>query len=58
MLKRGARGHDLTGAQGTCIGQCAVRCPACPHKFTLSEGWENAPKEKKYVFLSLICGKG
>lgn len=57
MLKRGGRGHDPTGVNGTQAGDLAVRCPACPRPgINLPEGWENAPAAQKflyYLFLAL-----
>ena len=44
MLKRGGRGQDPHGAEGTQEGELAVECPACPHPGrNLPEGWEDAP---------------
>ncbi|KAG6835885.1 hypothetical protein H0H93_013691 [Arthromyces matolae] len=31
LLKRGARGYDPKGVEGTKPGECAVLCPACPY---------------------------
>lgn len=47
-MKRGARGHDVSGIRGTPAGACAVECPACPHPGrNLPVGWEAAPKDIK-----------
>lgn len=54
MLKRGGRGQDPTGADGTREGELAVECPACPRPgWNLPDGWENAPPEERCVILSL-----
>lgn len=48
MLKRGGRGHDLRGAEGTESGELAVECPACPRPgVNLPEGWESVPEKQK-----------
>lgn len=42
MLKRGGRGHELSGVAGTRDGQLAIECPSCPHPGkNLLPGWEN-----------------
>lgn len=47
-LKRGGRGHDKTGAAGTCDGELAIQCPSCPHPtVNLPEGWKDAPKDQQ-----------
>ena len=49
-LKRGGRGHDPTGVDGTQEGELAVQCRACPLPgVNLPEGWENAPEDDRYV---------
>ncbi|KAF8139331.1 hypothetical protein K438DRAFT_1996130 [Mycena galopus ATCC 62051] len=51
MLKRGGRGHDPGGAKATKSGELAVRCPVCPRPgLNLPEGWENTPKEDKFIY--------
>ncbi|KAF8151299.1 hypothetical protein B0H34DRAFT_709445 [Crassisporium funariophilum] len=52
MMKRSGRGHDPEGPiAATKEGDCAVLCPACPHPDkNLSEGWENAPPEKSWLY--------
>ena len=53
MLKRAGRGQDPSGADGTQEGELAVECPACPHPGrNLPDGWENAPPEIRYEYLS------
>lgn len=45
MLKRAGRGHDPEGVDATQPGDCAVKCPACPHPGrNLPAGWEDAPE--------------
>lgn len=52
LLKRTGRGHDpVRHALETRPGECALLCPACPHPgINLQPGWENAPRDLKYVF--------
>ena len=48
MLKRGGRGHDDLGVEGTQPGELAVLCPACPHPgINLASDWESSPPEKQ-----------
>ena len=48
MLKRGGRGHDMAGIEGTQSGELAVACPSCPHPgINLPLGWEDVPKDKQ-----------
>ncbi|KJA25187.1 hypothetical protein HYPSUDRAFT_135353 [Hypholoma sublateritium FD-334 SS-4] len=55
-LKRGGRGHDTTGAAGTSDGELALLCPTCPHPgINLPTNWADAPKEKQFLYMSLIC---
>ncbi|TFK61244.1 hypothetical protein BDN72DRAFT_778450 [Pluteus cervinus] len=47
MLKRAGRAHDVTGIDGTKLGECAVLCPACPHPgLNLPSDWESQPVDK------------
>lgn len=47
-LKRGGRGHDSGGPEGTKNGELAIMCPSCPHEgINLPEGWQQAPPEWK-----------
>jgi len=56
MLKRAGRGHDPAGAIATLPGECAVLCPACPHKFTVADDWKSAPPDKQYdINTYLLC---
>lgn len=55
MLKRGGRGQDPHGAEGTQEGELAIECPACPHPGrNLPEGWENAPPEIRSGCIVLV----
>ena len=50
LLKRGGRGHDPSGANGTKDGELALRCPSCPHPgINLPKDWLKAPAELQYV---------
>ncbi|KII87536.1 hypothetical protein PLICRDRAFT_113331, partial [Plicaturopsis crispa FD-325 SS-3] len=56
MLKRGGRGHDEAGVDGTQPGELAVVCPACPDAaVNLPEGWENAPKEQGFLYRLFVA---
>ena len=49
QLKRGGRGHEDTGIDGTKPGELALLCPACPHPgINLPPDWELAPPAKLY----------
>ncbi|RDX48568.1 hypothetical protein OH76DRAFT_1456274 [Lentinus brumalis] len=51
LLKRSGRGHDPDGVAATRPGSCAVECPACPQpEKNLPQGWENAPKWKRWLY--------
>jgi len=46
-LKRGGRGHDEGGIDGTKPGELALLCPACPHPgINLPPDWNLAPAAK------------
>jgi hypothetical protein len=52
MLKRGGRGHELSGVEGTKSGELALTCPACPQpNINLPQGWENTAQYKAYGLL-------
>ncbi|RDB23287.1 hypothetical protein Hypma_009705 [Hypsizygus marmoreus] len=56
MLKRGGRGHDPTGVEGTKEGELAVLCPSCPRPgINLSEGWETVSDENKFLYMLMVC---
>ncbi|KAI6004158.1 hypothetical protein EDD15DRAFT_2385219 [Pisolithus albus] len=56
MLKWSGRCHDPAGILNTASGECAVRCPACPHPgINLPNGWENTPPEKKWLYANFIA---
>ena len=49
QLKRGGRGHEDSGIDGTKPGELALLCPACPHPgINLPPDWELAPLAKLY----------
>lgn len=55
LLKRCGRGHDPLGRAGTCLGQAAVLCPACPHPGkNLPEDWERAPDDIRYEYNNYV----
>jgi hypothetical protein len=50
MLKRAGLGHHPEGTCGGKPGDCAIRCPRCPHPgVNLPEDWEKASKEDRFV---------
>ncbi|KAK7053548.1 CxC2 domain-containing protein [Favolaschia claudopus] len=52
-LKRAGRGHDPRGVEKTALGECAVRCWACPQDGrNLPEGWREV--DPKYQFLYML----
>ncbi|KAK7039759.1 CxC2 domain-containing protein [Favolaschia claudopus] len=56
MLKRGGRGHALSGVYGTGPGDLAIRCPACPRPgINLPEDWENAPPETRFLYIIFLA---
>lgn len=56
LLKRGGRGHDVTGANGTKDGELAITCPSCPHPgINLPADWKDASEEKRFVHSSFSC---
>ncbi|KJA18008.1 hypothetical protein HYPSUDRAFT_115767, partial [Hypholoma sublateritium FD-334 SS-4] len=55
-LKRGGRGHDASGADGTSNGELAIMCPSCPHPgINLPDDWAREPKERQFLYALLIC---
>jgi hypothetical protein len=53
MLKRGGRGHDPTGIEGTKPGELAVSCLECPYpEINMDKNWEQAPITSRYVVAS------
>ncbi|KAF9521458.1 hypothetical protein CPB83DRAFT_778711, partial [Crepidotus variabilis] len=56
LLKRGGRGHEPSGPEGTKPGELAVPCPSCPRPgVNLPEGWENAPESMRFLFYMFAC---
>jgi hypothetical protein len=46
MLRRGGRGHSMTGIEGTNWGELAVECPSCTHpKKNMPEDWKTRAPE-------------
>ncbi|KAJ7343885.1 hypothetical protein DFH08DRAFT_701870 [Mycena albidolilacea] len=53
-LKRAGRAHDPRGISHTVLGECAVRCWACPQEGrNLPDGWQEV--DPKYQFLYMLC---
>ncbi|KAK6964695.1 CxC2 domain-containing protein [Favolaschia claudopus] len=56
MLKRGGRGHALSGVNGTQAGELAIRCPACPRPgINLPENWEAIVPELRYLYTFFLA---
>ncbi|PPR02783.1 hypothetical protein CVT26_009394 [Gymnopilus dilepis] len=56
LLKRGGRGNDPSGVQGTQNGELALRCPSCPWPgINLAENWQDAPENMKFLYMFFIC---
>lgn len=56
MLKRGGRGNDPTGVEGTKNGELAVLCPSCPYPdINLPTGWRDAPPEMQFLYFLIRC---
>ncbi|KAJ6478255.1 hypothetical protein C8R45DRAFT_1101644 [Mycena sanguinolenta] len=56
MLKRGGRGHEHGGVNGTKPGELAIECPACPRPgVNLPEGWENAAPERRFLYTLFLA---
>ncbi|KAJ6527489.1 hypothetical protein B0H19DRAFT_969948 [Mycena capillaripes] len=58
LLKRAGRGHDPADDRiaATKPGECALLCPACPQPGkNLSEGWQNVPFEKAFIYALYIA---
>ncbi|KAF9522825.1 hypothetical protein CPB83DRAFT_887328 [Crepidotus variabilis] len=56
MLKRGGRGHQLSGVEGTKEGELAIQCPTCPHPdINLPVDWREAPDGMKFLYMMILC---
>ncbi|PPQ97896.1 hypothetical protein CVT26_013070 [Gymnopilus dilepis] len=56
LLKRGGRGNDQSGVQGTQNGELALRCPSCPWPgINLPDDWQDAPENMKFLYMVFIC---
>ncbi|KAJ7720993.1 hypothetical protein B0H16DRAFT_1666372 [Mycena metata] len=56
MLKRGGRGHDEGGVEGTKPGQLAILCPACPQPgINLPVDWDKASKEDRFMYILFLA---
>ncbi|KAL0568471.1 hypothetical protein V5O48_013516 [Marasmius crinis-equi] len=56
MLKRAGRGHEPDGIAKTTEGDLAILCPSCPRPgVNLPEGWEKAPKDKRFLYALYLC---
>ncbi|PPQ76891.1 hypothetical protein CVT26_000661 [Gymnopilus dilepis] len=56
LLKRGGRGNDPSGVQGTQNGELAIRCPSCPWPgVNLVDDWDKAPQSMKFLYMVFVC---
>ncbi|PPQ76859.1 hypothetical protein CVT26_001497 [Gymnopilus dilepis] len=56
LLKRGGRGNDPSGVQGTQNGELALKCPSCPWPgINLADDWQDAPENVKFLYMFFIC---
>ncbi|KAK7016258.1 CxC2 domain-containing protein [Favolaschia claudopus] len=56
LLKRGGRGHALSGVNGTQPGELAIQCPACPRPdVNLPADWESAPPETSFLYILFLA---
>ncbi|KAF9018828.1 hypothetical protein BDZ89DRAFT_959732 [Hymenopellis radicata] len=56
MMKRGGRGHDEEGIEGTSEGELAMQCPACPHPgINLPSNWRQMPTKLKFLYRLLLA---
>ncbi|KAJ3531617.1 hypothetical protein NMY22_g8083 [Coprinellus aureogranulatus] len=59
MLKRSGRGHASGGIKGTKVGDCALRCPACPRPgVNLPNGWEFVSADKRWIYRLFVSIDG
>ncbi|KAL0566187.1 hypothetical protein V5O48_015827 [Marasmius crinis-equi] len=50
------RGHETDGIANTKEGDLAILCPSCPQPgVNLPDGWEQAPKEKRFIYALYLC---
>lgn len=55
LLKRGGRGNEPTGADGTATGELCVMCPSCPRPdINLEKGWNAVPVALQYVHFGAV----
>ncbi|KAH0828706.1 hypothetical protein J3R83DRAFT_3108 [Lanmaoa asiatica] len=56
QLKQAGRGHDPKGVDATKEGECAIKCPACPHPgINLPLGWERKNPEQGWIYALFIA---
>ncbi|KAJ6597135.1 hypothetical protein DFH09DRAFT_1072042 [Mycena vulgaris] len=56
MLKRAGRGHETDGIAQTKPGECAVKCPACPHPDkNIPANWKDVPPEKQFLYALFLA---
>ncbi|KAF7321647.1 CxC2 domain-containing protein [Mycena kentingensis (nom. inval.)] len=56
LLKRGGRGHSLSGVNGTAPGELALRCPACPRPgINLPDNWQDASPADQCLYVMFIA---
>ncbi|CAK5265239.1 unnamed protein product [Mycena citricolor] len=55
-LLRAGRGHDPRGVEGTKLGECAIRCWACPQEGrNLPSDWQDVHASFRFLFMLLLA---
>ncbi|KAK6992838.1 CxC2 domain-containing protein [Favolaschia claudopus] len=55
-LKRAGRGHDVRGVENTRLGECAVRCWACPQdERNLPDGWRDVDPKFQFLYMLILA---
>ncbi|KAK7000631.1 hypothetical protein R3P38DRAFT_2797322 [Favolaschia claudopus] len=55
-LMRAGRAHDKAGVEATALGECAVRCWACPHDGrNLPDGWREVDPKYQFLYMLLLA---
>ncbi|KAJ7152741.1 hypothetical protein C8R43DRAFT_1127191 [Mycena crocata] len=55
-LEHAGRGHDPSGVEKTALGECAVRCWACPHDGrNLPKNWRDTDPKFQFLYMLLLA---
>ncbi|KIJ21125.1 hypothetical protein PAXINDRAFT_160454 [Paxillus involutus ATCC 200175] len=56
QLKRTGRGQDPNGIEATKEGECAIKCPACPHPgINLLDGWRDVGHTNWWIYALFVA---